>query len=258
MNIVEKWMLKRLNGRLNISGQANGDAITWDAAAEEWVSGASSNPSGLIAMYGAGTAPTGWLLCNGAAVSRTTYANLFSVIGTTYGAGNGSTTFNVPNLTQKFPLGKANSGTGSSLGGTGGAIDHNHTMAHTHSIPSHVHGLNNHTHSVPSHSHPLSGNAWAKFGYNLADAGKLHWGLISQSWTSTHSLSYSGVSPNSSGSVPTATELDGNTDSGGSGTTGAASGNTASGGSGTSGSASSSTTSANNPPYLVVNFIISI
>jgi len=60
---------------------------------------------GAITMYGAATAPTGWLLCNGAAVSRTTYAALFAVIGTTYGTGDGSTTFNVPDMRGAFPRG---------------------------------------------------------------------------------------------------------------------------------------------------------
>ena len=67
-------------------------------------------------------------MCNGAAVSRTTYSALFAGIGTTYGPGDGSTTFNVPDLRQRFPMGKANSGTGSTLGGTGGAIDHSHSI----------------------------------------------------------------------------------------------------------------------------------
>lgn len=67
-------------------------------------------------------------MCDGAAVSRTTEAALFAVIGTAYGAGDGSTTFNVPDLRQRFPLGKAAAGTGSTLGGTGGAIDHVHSV----------------------------------------------------------------------------------------------------------------------------------
>ncbi len=89
---------------------------------------------GGIILYGGATAPTGWLLCNGADISRTTYAALFAVLGTAFGAGDGSTTFNLPDLRQRFPLGKADSGTGSTLGGTGGAIDH------THAGPSHAHG----------------------------------------------------------------------------------------------------------------------
>lgn len=83
--------------------------------------------TGTIAPFGNITAPDGWLLCDGAAVSRTGFDSLFNVIGTSYGVGDGSTTFNVPNLQQRFPLGKATSGTGSTLGGTGGTIDHLHT-----------------------------------------------------------------------------------------------------------------------------------
>lgn len=91
-------------------------------------------PSGVIVSFGGTTAPAGYLMCDGSAVSRTTYAPLFAIIGTTYGAGNGSTTFNLPDLRQRFPLGKAASGTGSTLGGTGGAIDHTHTISHTHDV----------------------------------------------------------------------------------------------------------------------------
>jgi microcystin-dependent protein len=79
-------------------------------------------------MTGRSSVPTGWLLCQGQAVSRTTFADLFAAIDTAYGVGDGSTTFNVPDMRQKFPLGKAASGTGSGLGDTGGAIDHVHDL----------------------------------------------------------------------------------------------------------------------------------
>ena len=59
-----------------------------------------SVPTGMISAFH--TVPDGWLQCNGAAVSRTTYAALFAVIGTKYGSGDGSTTFNLPNLHHKF------------------------------------------------------------------------------------------------------------------------------------------------------------
>ncbi len=59
-------------------------------------------PSGAVAHFAMNTAPTGWLKANGAAVSRTTYAALFSAIGTTFGVGNGSTTFNLPDLRGEF------------------------------------------------------------------------------------------------------------------------------------------------------------
>ena len=63
-------------------------------------------PSATIVPYPGGTAPTGWLLCDDSAVSRTTYAALFAITSTTYGTGNGSTTFNVPDLRDRLPLGK--------------------------------------------------------------------------------------------------------------------------------------------------------
>lgn len=115
-------------------------------------------PVGGIVMYAADGAspPDGFLYCRGQAVSRTTYSALFSIIGTTYGAGNGSTTFNLPNLQQRFPLGKAANGTGATIAGTGGAIDHTHSApAHAHSIPAHSHGMG-HTHDMPSHVHTVS------------------------------------------------------------------------------------------------------
>lgn len=62
-------------------------------------------PTGAILPYGGATAPSNFLLCNGSAVSRTTYANLFAILSTSYGVGDGSTTFNLPNLQGRFPLG---------------------------------------------------------------------------------------------------------------------------------------------------------
>lgn len=86
-------------------------------------------PTGMIVAYGGGAdIGTQWLLCDGRAISRSTFSTLFSVIGVAFGAGDGSTTFNIPDLRQRFPMGKAVSGTGSALGGTGGAIDHVHDL----------------------------------------------------------------------------------------------------------------------------------
>ena len=85
-------------------------------------------PVGGMAMWLTATPPTGWLICDGTAVSRITYADLFAVLGTAFGIGDGSTTFNLPDMRQRFPLGKAASGTGATLGGTGGTIDHVHTV----------------------------------------------------------------------------------------------------------------------------------
>jgi hypothetical protein len=73
-------------------------------------------PVGIVQAFAGTTIPTGWLLCDGSAVSRTDYAALYAVIGTTYGAGNGSTTFNLPNLVDKFVEGSATAGTVKSAG----------------------------------------------------------------------------------------------------------------------------------------------
>ena len=68
-------------------------------------------PVGCVQAFAGNTLPNGWLLCDGSAVSRTDYADLYSVIGDTYGAGDGSTTFNLPNLVDKFVEGSATAGT---------------------------------------------------------------------------------------------------------------------------------------------------
>lgn len=73
-------------------------------------------PTGVVQAFAGSTTPQGWLLCDGSAVSRTDYAALYAVIGTTYGAGDGSTTFNLPNLVDKFVEGSATSGTVKSAG----------------------------------------------------------------------------------------------------------------------------------------------
>jgi microcystin-dependent protein len=67
-------------------------------------------PAGVLLPFAGSTAPTGWLLCAGQAISRATYAGLFAVIGTAYGAGDGTTTFNVPDLRGRIPAGKDNMG----------------------------------------------------------------------------------------------------------------------------------------------------
>lgn len=66
--------------------------------------------AGIIAWFPGTAVPDGWLLCNGANVSRTTYANLFAAIGTKYGSGNGSSTFTLPNLSGRFIEGTTSTG----------------------------------------------------------------------------------------------------------------------------------------------------
>lgn len=92
-------------------------------------------PVGTSIEWNSLTPPTGYVLEDGTAYSRTTYSVLFGVIGTTHGSGDGSTTFNVPDSRGKWTFSKAASGTGSTLGQTFGELDHDHTIAHTHTIP---------------------------------------------------------------------------------------------------------------------------
>ena len=120
---------------------------------------ATSSPTGILLPYAGSSAPTGWLLCYGQAVSRTTYAGLFAVVGTTYGIGDNSTTFNLPDLRGRIPVGVDNMGgvaasrmttagsgvNGTTLGATGGSETHTLTAAQ---MPSHTHTQNAHTHEV--------------------------------------------------------------------------------------------------------------
>lgn len=74
----------------------------------KWASpsgGGGSSPTGAVIGFAGSSAPSGWLLCDGSAVSRTTYADLFTAIGTSYGVGDGSTTFNLPDLRGRVPVG---------------------------------------------------------------------------------------------------------------------------------------------------------
>jgi microcystin-dependent protein len=153
-----------LSGNIAVSGTVDGvdvSALNTTVSSLGTTVGQNTPPGVGVDFYGA-AAPTGWLLCDGSAVSRATYSALFAVISTLYGAGDGSTTFNLPDCRKRFTLGKAASGTGSVLAATGGTIDlqhttpaHTHTMAnHTHTGPSHTHQLV-HTHSVPAHSHTM-------------------------------------------------------------------------------------------------------
>jgi microcystin-dependent protein len=132
---------------------ANYEATRYDFDGAN-LSGIEGIPTATIVPWSTASVPSGFLECAGAAVSRSTYAALFAIIGTTYGAGDGSTTFNVPDLQDNVAIGK--SGT-KNLGSTGGA----NTVTPTGNISGNVAGSTANatlaTGQLASHNHQLLG-----------------------------------------------------------------------------------------------------
>ena len=174
------------------------------------------NPAGAIIMYAATSAPTGYLLCEGSNVSRTTYSDLFAAIGTNYGVGDGSSTFGLPNLEGRFPIGY--DGSTYALNGTGGALTDTPTLSGTNA------GTALTIANLPAHGHDTWGSVWP-----------------SGSWTGGTGTSQSSVTQ-TSGTLVTASTL--RTLDTGSGTTH------------THAWTGTSTAVDTVPPYIVVNYII--
>jgi microcystin-dependent protein len=149
-------------------------------------------PSGTITMYGGSVAPSGWLLCNGSAVSRTTYSALFAVLSTSFGTGDGSTTFNLPDLRGRVPvgLGQGSGLTNRTIGSSGGA--ETHTLSQN-EIPSHTHTL-----SDPGHRH--SSNAGGDFiSGGIGTSANVSTGGGSYVLSTQTTSSTTGISINSTG-----------------------------------------------------------
>ena len=120
----------------------------------------SASPVGAVMQFAGTASPDStWLMCDGTAVSRTTYSGLFAVIGTAYGSGDGSTTFNLPNVSGRVPVGLDSGDTDfDALGETGGAKthtlssseipSHNHSIDHNHAAVTSSSSGNAHTHSI--------------------------------------------------------------------------------------------------------------
>jgi microcystin-dependent protein len=178
-------------------------------------------PTGGLIMWGTGTAPSGWLLCDGTAVNRTTYAALFAVVGTTFGVGDGSTTFNLPNYTNRMPY-------GTTVGATGGSADAV-VVTHTHTATSVV--------STGTHQHFISNTDTngGTTGPTLSSSNSLVYKMGGGGISESYALGGSGTTPTVGLSSSAAT--------GDTVTT-------------TNANAGVSGTNANLPPYLGINFII--
>ena len=173
--------------------------------------------TGEIKMWPTAVAPTGYLLCNGQAVSRAAYAALFAIVGTTFGSGDGSTTFNLPNYTNRMPIG---SGGAYALAATGGSKDAL-VVSHTHTGTTDSGGAHTHTITDPGHVHGSFGTYYSS-GYSPGgNAVALYSGVTGSATT--------GISINSGGAHTHTI---------------------------TTNSTGSSGTDANLPPYLAMSFII--
>lgn len=221
---------------------------------ESIVAGVLRGYVGQLMAFPIVTPPTGFLYCDGSSLLRASYADLFAVIGTTFGSADG-THFNVPDYRGRFLLGVDGS---HAIGTTGGVIDHTHTgPSHTHTGPSHTHTQPTHTHTGPSHthtgpshthtgpSHDHSGTTSTHIGIgNVAGSGNL------RSADHAHDISADGTGATGSGGT-------GATGSGGTGATGAdGNDDTGSGGTGATGSGGTGASGTANPPYGTAHWMI--
>jgi len=126
---------------------SNYEATKYDFSGAN-LTGIEGIPTGCIIPWSDTSVPTGFLECNGAAVSRSTYATLFAIVATTYGSGNGSTTFNLPDLKDNVPLGRSNS---AALASTGGA----NTVGSTGNVGGSTANATLATAQLASHSHSI-------------------------------------------------------------------------------------------------------
>ena len=136
--------------------------------------GVDGAPAGTVSMWSgtASSVPTGYLLCDGSAVSRVTYTDLFLAIGTAHGAGDGSTTFNLPNLRNRFVVGE---GTSYALAATGGSADAT-LVSHSHNVNANTNNTGDHSHSggtnnTGDHSHSGNTSNTGGHSHNTNTAG---------------------------------------------------------------------------------------
>ncbi|MCW8141831.1 MAG: tail fiber protein [Planctomycetota bacterium] len=154
----------------------------------------SGLPTGALVDFAGTVAPSGYLACDGTAVSRTTYSNLFAVIGTTWGAGDGSTTFNLPDFRRRVAVGSGGTGSGTlgnAIGNTGGAETHTLT---TTEIPGHNHPGSTVSITDPGHQHAANRPAGAGAAINVfAAAAFVNTNIIGIPSTTAIATSTTGV-----------------------------------------------------------------
>ena len=159
------------------SSGTSGNVLTSDGSG--WVSSTPNYvPTGGLLMWSTASAPTGYLLCNGSAVSRSTYAALFAVVGTTFGSGDGSTTFNLPDYRDRFPVGAGTTYSANSTGGSKDAVVVSHT----------------HTATDSGHTHNVTGNV-----AGIADLGASSGGNVYSGATAATGFGYANITVASSG-----------------------------------------------------------
>lgn len=149
---------------------ANLNALAPNASALNAVASRSADmKSGTVAFFAQAAAPTGWLACDGAAVSRATYAALFTAIGTTYGVGDGSTTFNLPDLRGEFIRG-SDLGRGVDTGRVLGSAQNDNLPEHKHQVPLGVPNGNIYMRDTPAFGTGDTFTAQSTNGGNAADS----------------------------------------------------------------------------------------
>lgn len=227
-------------------------------------------PAGIVVQFAGTVAPSGWVLCDGTAYSRTnaTYSRLFTAISTTYGPGDGITTFNVPDFRGRFPVALSVADAEfNALGETGGTKtetltvnqmpshthvqdSHNHTQnSHNHIQDAHNHTQNPHTHTQEAHTHTLSPLTETSSGFTNGATNIRPFGSASNSSDQATSIPSSSATPTINNATAT------NNSTTGTNQAETATNNATTAVNQTTGGGASHN---NLPPYMAMNFIIKL
>ena len=195
---ASNWMAGAITAFNSGTGAIVVDVVIVDGVGTlpSWVITASApigirpTPAGAVVAFAGATAPDGWLLCNGATISRTTYSELFAAIGTTYGVGDGSTTFKIPDLRGEFVRG-LDGGRGVDTGRALGSAQSSANLSHSHGGATTGSGMHEHVGSTSN----ASGNnppPYTTQPYLVPDTLYPNNATASQSGSHSHSISADG------------------------------------------------------------------